>query len=48
MTTVLTANVRVGSPADPSNTTAPTQFMKTWLKTCAYRRFGAGVTRGSA
>jgi hypothetical protein len=30
---------------DPSNITAPTQFIETKLETYAYRRFGSGSCR---
>ena len=43
MTNVLDANVRAARPGDASNSTAPTQFVKTRLETYAYRRFGAGA-----
>src|SRR5512134_2943447 len=43
MTQVISPNVRVASPGDPSNTTAPTQFIETRLATYAYRRFGCGA-----
>ncbi|HEY7635964.1 MAG TPA: alpha/beta hydrolase [Gemmatimonadales bacterium] len=43
MTNVMDANVRAASPGDASNTTAPTQFIKTGLETYAYRRFGRGT-----
>jgi pimeloyl-ACP methyl ester carboxylesterase len=43
MTKVMDAPVRATPPSDASNTTAPTQFIKTDLETYAYRRFGAGT-----
>jgi pimeloyl-ACP methyl ester carboxylesterase len=43
MTNVASSNVRVASPGDASNTTAPTQFIKTGLESYAYRRFGRGA-----
>jgi pimeloyl-ACP methyl ester carboxylesterase len=43
MTKVMDGSVRVASPGDASNTTAPTQFIKTKLESYAYRRFGRGA-----
>ncbi len=43
MTNVMSPSVRVASPGDASNTTAPTHFAKTSLETYAYRRFGGGA-----
>jgi pimeloyl-ACP methyl ester carboxylesterase len=43
MTRVMDAKVRVASPGEASNSTAPTQFVKTRLETYAYRRFGRGA-----
>lgn len=43
MTTVRGPRVGVASPGDPSNTTAPTQFVETRLEAYAYRRLGGGA-----
>ena len=43
MTKVLDASVRIASAGEASNSTAPTQFIKTGLETYAYRRFGRGA-----
>jgi pimeloyl-ACP methyl ester carboxylesterase len=43
MTTVLDATARDAGPGTASNSTAPTQFIKTRLETYAYRRFGRGA-----
>jgi pimeloyl-ACP methyl ester carboxylesterase len=43
MTKVMDAEVQVAAPCEASNTTAPTQFVKTRLETYAYRRFGRGT-----
>jgi pimeloyl-ACP methyl ester carboxylesterase len=43
MTNVMDPNVRIASAGEASNSTAPTQFIKTSLETYAYRRFGRGA-----
>jgi pimeloyl-ACP methyl ester carboxylesterase len=43
MTKVMDAKVQATAPGEASNTTAPTQFVKTRLETYAYRRFGRGT-----
>ena len=43
MTKVMDVKAQAVAPGEASNTTAPTQFVKTRLETYAYRRFGRGA-----
>jgi pimeloyl-ACP methyl ester carboxylesterase len=43
MTNVMSPNVLAAPSGEPSNITAPTQFIETRLETYAYRRFGRGA-----